>query len=370
MNHEKLCCSVCLDLVKDPVTISCGHNYCMSCIKCRKIFILRPELVKNTMLAELVEDSKIPGIQPAPADLCYAGPEDVSCDACTGKKLKALKSCLVCLVSYCKQHLQPHYDSSAFDKHKLIKPSNRLKGNICSTHNEMMKMFCRTDQKCICYLCCVNEHKRHNTIEMQKEFEVILQNVHRRIQTKEGEVNVLRKEIEEILQSSDSAEKDIETIINELVSFIKEKGSNLKQQINFQQKTEERRVNKLQNKLKQEITELKRQEEELKPLSYTVDHTEFLCSYSQIPKLTDSIDSPSFRICPVKYLDNLERAVSEARDKLKMFLSEEWNEQNQLLGRISHHFFTMPPCSFILYTAPFSLSHAYNITQIGVGQAV
>nr|XP_024654897.1 E3 ubiquitin/ISG15 ligase TRIM25-like [Maylandia zebra] len=240
MNHEKLCCSVCLDLLKDPVTISCGHNYCMSCIKvhwnkeepkgiyscpqCRKIFIPRPALVKNSMLAELVEDSKIPGIQPVSADLCYAGPEDVSCDVCTEKKLKAVKSCLVCLVSYCEQHLQPHYNS-AFDKHKLVKPSNRLKGNICSTHNEMMKMFCRTDQKCICYLCCVNEHKRHNTIEMQKEFEVILQIVHRRIQTKETEVNVLGKEIEDILQSSDSAEKDIETIINELVSFIKKKGS-------------------------------------------------------------------------------------------------------------------------------------------------
>ncbi|KAL4007358.1 hypothetical protein ACER0C_001210 [Sarotherodon galilaeus] len=348
MDHEKLCCSVCLDLLKDPVTISCGHNYCMSCIKvhwnkedpkgiyscpqCRKVFIPRPALVKNTMLAELVEDLKTPGIQPA-SDLCYAGPEDVSCDVCTGKKLKAVKSCLVCLVSYCEQHLQPHYDSSAFEKHKLVKPSNRLKGNICSTHNEVMKMFCRTDQKCICYLCCVNEHKDHNTvpveeerIEMQKEFEVILQNVQRRIQTREGEVNVLRKEIEEILQSSDSVVKDIETIINELVSFIKEKGSNLKQQIKSEQKTEERRVNELQNKLKQEITELKRQEEELKQLSYTEDHIEFLRIYSQMPKLTDSTDSPSFRICPVKYLEDLERAMSEARDKLKMFLSEEWSK--------------------------------------------
>uniref|UniRef100_A0A669CYP4 RING-type domain-containing protein n=1 Tax=Oreochromis niloticus TaxID=8128 RepID=A0A669CYP4_ORENI len=287
---EKLCCSVCLDLLKDPVTIPCGHNYCMSCIRvhwnkedpkgiyscpqCRKIFIPRPALVKNTMLAELVEDLKTPGIQPA-------------------SKLKA-------------QHLQPHYDSS---------------------------MFCRTDQKCICYLCCVNEHKDHNTvpveeerIEMQKEFEVILQNVQRRIQTREGEVNMLRKEIEEILQSSDSVAKDIETIINELVSFIKEKGSNLKQQIKSEQKTEERRVSELQNKLKQEITELKRQEEELKQLSFTEDHIEFLRIYSQMPKLTDSTDSPTFRICPVKYLEDLERAMSEARDKLKMFVSEEWSK--------------------------------------------
>ncbi|XP_013770814.1 tripartite motif-containing protein 16-like protein [Pundamilia nyererei] len=44
------------------------------------------------MLAELVEDLKISGHQAASADLCYAGPEDVSCDVCTEEKLKAVKS--------------------------------------------------------------------------------------------------------------------------------------------------------------------------------------------------------------------------------------------------------------------------------------
>ncbi|XP_037609335.1 tripartite motif-containing protein 16-like [Sebastes umbrosus] len=211
MDGEKLCCSICLDLLKDPVTISCGHNYCMSCIKshwdeedpkeiyscpqCRQTFGPRPALVRNTMLADLVEELKKTGLQAAPADHCYAGPGDVVCDFCTGRKLKALKSCLQCLVSYCEQHLQPHYEVVPLKKHKLVDPSKKLQENICTRHNEVMKIFCRTDQQCICYLCSMDEHKGHDTVsaaaemtEKQKELGASRQKIQQRIQNREKDV--------------------------------------------------------------------------------------------------------------------------------------------------------------------------------------
>ncbi|XP_035987250.1 E3 ubiquitin/ISG15 ligase TRIM25-like [Fundulus heteroclitus] len=347
LDRETFSCSICLDLLKDPVAIPCGHSYCMKCIKnfwdeedqkgihscpqCRKTFLPRPELSKNTMLAALVEQLKKTGLQAAPADLCYAGPEDVACDSCSGRKLKAIKSCLVCLASFCEKHLQPHYDVAPLKKHKLVEPSKNLQENICSRHDEVMKMFCRTDQKCICYLCSVDEHKGHDTVsaaaertERQRELEVRRENIQQRIQDREKDVKLLQQELEAIKHSADKTVEDSEKIFTQLIRLIQKRSSDVKQQIRSQQETEGSRVKELQEKLEQEITELKRKDAELKQLSDTEDHNQFLHNYPSLSALSESTHSSSIKIRPLSYFEDVTAAVSELRDQLQDILRDAW----------------------------------------------
>ncbi|XP_039662941.1 tripartite motif-containing protein 16-like [Perca fluviatilis] len=345
LDQETFSCSICLDLLKDPVTTPCGHSYCMDCIKshwdgedrkysyscpqCRKTFTPRPVLLKSTMLADLVEELKKTGLQAAPADHCYAGAEDVTCDFCTGRKLKAHKSCLQCLASYCEKHLQPHYESETFKKHKLVEPSKKLQENVCSRHDEVMKIFCRTDQQLICSLCLMEEHKGHNTVsveaertERQKKLEGSQHNIQQRIQDREKDVKLLQQQAEAINLSADKAVKDSEKIFTELIRLLEKRSSDVKQQVRSQQKREVSRVKELQEKLEQEITELKRRDAELKKLSHTEDLNQFLHNYPSLSPLSQS--ASSIHIRPLSCFEDVTAAVSEVRDKLQDVLREKW----------------------------------------------
>ncbi|KAM9845356.1 tripartite motif-containing protein 16-like [Aulostomus maculatus] len=352
LDRENFSCSICLDLLKDPVTIPCGHSYCMGCIntiwdennayccpQCRQAFTPRPVLVKSTMLAVLVDELKKTGMeQAAPADHCYAGPGDVPCDVCTGRKLKALKSCLVCFVSYCEKHLQPHYDLPPLKKHKLVVPCEKLQENICVCHDEVMKMFCRSDQQCICYLCSLDEHKGHDIVstaaeraKRQKDLEDSRQMIQQRIQDREKDAKVLQQEMKSINVSADKAVVSSETSFTELVRLVEKRSSDVMHQIRTQQRTEVGRVKERQEKLEQEIQDLKRKDAELKQLAHTEDHSHFLLSYSALSQLGNS---SSFNIRPLHYFDNVTAAVSETRDTIKNILDERTSNIFQMVTQI------------------------------------
>ncbi|XP_045561957.1 tripartite motif-containing protein 16 [Salmo salar] len=351
LDQDQFCCSVCLDIMKKPVTIPCGHSYCRSCIEdcwdqdvlkgvyscpqCRQTFTPRPVLKRNTVLAEVVEKLKKTGLQAAPPPaLCYAGPGDVACDVCTGtRKQKALMSCLVCLASYCETHLQPHYESPAFKKRKLVKATAQLQEKICSHHDKLLEVYCRTDQQCICMLCTMDEHKGHDTVsaaaertEKQRQLGMSQQKVQQRFQEREKELKELQQAVESFKHSAQAAVEDSDQIFTELIRSIERRSSEVKELIRAQEKAQVSEAEGLLEQLKQEIAELRKRSTELEQLSHTEDHIHFLQSYQSLSSISVSSDLPSIVVRPLQYFGDVSKTVSELREKLEDFVKGEWTK--------------------------------------------
>nr|CAP08977.1 fish virus induced TRIM protein [Oncorhynchus mykiss] len=331
LDQDQFCCSVCLDLLKEPVTTICGHSYC----QCRETFIPRPNLRKNNMLAELVEKLRKTGLQAAPPPaLFYTGPGDVVCDVCTGtRKQKALMSCLACLASYCETHLQPHYESPAFKKHKLVKATAQLQEKICSHHDKLLEVYCRTDQQCICLLCVMDEHKGHDTVsaaaertEKQRQLGMSQQKVQHRFQERKKELKELQQAVESFKRSAQSAVEDSDYIFTELICSIERRRSEVKKLIRAQEKAQVSQAEGLLEQLKQEIAELRKRSTELEQLSHTEDHIHFLQSFQSISSISVSSDIPSIVVHPLQYFGDVSKTVSELREKLEDFLKGEWTK--------------------------------------------
>ncbi|KAL1262255.1 hypothetical protein QQF64_007520, partial [Cirrhinus molitorella] len=326
----------CLDLLKDPVAIPCGHSYCKSCItdcwdqedqmrvyscpQCRQTFNSRPALSRNTMLAKVVEKLKK---RKRPAD-CYAG--DVQCDVCLERKYKAVKSCLVCLNSYCQNHLEQHESLFKKKRHNLTDATGRLQEMICQKHEKILEVFCRTDQKCICVLCTMYEHKNHDTVsaeeqrtEKQKQLKKMQKTFQQRIQQREEDVQQLREAVESHKRSAQTAVEDSERIFTELIRSIERSCSKLIRLIRDQEKTAVSRAEGRLERLEQEINDLKRRDAELEQLSHTQDHIQFLQSFQSLSSPPESTDVNDDLFSSLISFDDLRESVHQLRDKLKNF---------------------------------------------------
>ncbi|XP_062864530.1 tripartite motif-containing protein 16-like [Trichomycterus rosablanca] len=364
-------CSVCLETLKVPVTILCGHtharqiiNNCWdqeddkgtySCPQCRQTFTPRPVVRKNIILANVVENLKKRELQ---GSLPF-GPDNVDCDYCKERNSKAVKSFLVCLASFCESHLQPHYESPAFKN-----PKRRLQDQICSQHNKLLEVYCHTDQQCICTLCMLDNHKGHDTIsaaaertEKQVKILCIQRKFKKQIQNREKELCELINAVKSHKCSAQTAVKNIERICTKLINSINRRCCELKDLIRDRETAEVSRAENILKQVKQQIVELKRKGAELEQLSHTADPVHFLQNFQSLSAPAGSAESAAITISPFLSFDDVTKSVSQLIEKVEEF----WKEQcEKIPDEVKKVRITSPPEpeireDFLQYFCQFTL---------------
>ncbi|XP_071376740.1 finTRIM family, member 82 isoform X2 [Centroberyx affinis] len=340
-------CPLCVSLLRDPVAIPCGHSFCMDCIsgywneadytgiyicpQCKITFTQRPVLRPNatlTMVAEKIKKSGL-NLNAAPGNT-YAGPSDVPCDFCSGKKLKAVKSCLNCLASYCEKHLKPHYESATFKRHKLVDELGNLDRKICPQHQKSLELFCRTDQMCICAICTVSEHRGHDIVsaeaersEKQKLLGVSQAEIRQKCQERVKELEELRTAVDSLKSSAQRAMVESQKMFEDMIRSIERMRSEVTKLIGINEKSAFNQAEALVERLEQEIDELKKKESGLKQLYSTEDHIHFLQNFNYLCTPTDDGFIPRVTVNPDFSFGAARKAVAEIKEHLEEFGREE-----------------------------------------------
>ncbi|KAG8432206.1 hypothetical protein GDO86_016739 [Hymenochirus boettgeri] len=274
---EELTCSVCLSLFEAPVTIPCGHNFCGFCLEltwqgvsefqcpqCRCLFPRKPDLKKNTILSNLVNqlramrgdtEEPVKGGEPLP-------PDTVLCDSCM--KVGAARTCLICMASFCPEHLQPHLESPAFIDHQLVRPLSDLHLRKCPDHNKLLDYYCPEHSQCICCYCLA-EHKQCHTCSLQegktnKElfYRDILRSLNRKIGNAENILVEMTAEQRQVMDITKKKKELLEGEYEEMKTLIEHEKRKSMKKI----EDEERRVNNNFTST-QRIMDKKKQEFEL-----------------------------------------------------------------------------------------------------------
>ncbi|XP_034736139.1 E3 ubiquitin-protein ligase TRIM21-like [Etheostoma cragini] len=339
LTEDQFLCSICLDVFTDPVAIPCGHNFCKTCItqhwdinvqcqcpNCKKVFYTKPELHVNTFISEMASQFRQSAQQKASSSSSErqeSRPGEVPCDVCTGTKLKALKSCLVCLVSYCETHLEPHLTMSGLKRHQLIDPVENLEGRMCTKHDKPLELFCKTDQMCVCMLCTVLDHKTHDVVPLKEGYEEKKAELGKSEAEIQQMIQKRRLKIQEIKHSVELSEEDADReiadgvqVFTSLKESVERSQAELIETIKEKQRETEKQAEGFITELEQEISELKKRSTEVEQLSRSEDHLHFLQSFTSLNAAPPTKDWTQVTVRPPSFLGTVRKAVNQVEEML------------------------------------------------------
>lgn len=110
--EEDLTCTVCCDIFEDPVVLSCSHSVCEDCLK-----------------------------------NYWGTKESQECPLCRRRSSRDNPPVCIALKNLCEAYTN----------------QKKLFGELCPTHQERFKLFCKDDKELLCVVCRDSkEHKTHD----------------------------------------------------------------------------------------------------------------------------------------------------------------------------------------------------------------
>ncbi|XP_040906338.1 tripartite motif-containing protein 14-like [Toxotes jaculatrix] len=245
--EEGLKCPVCQDFFTDPVTLQCGHNFCLTCIQavwetdgpnegpffCPECQIFLPSdltLEINTSLQTKVKDfiangSSIAQLQTTSSSRATKSPSTVLCDHCIEMSSVAIRTCLTCDASLCQAHALLHEQRSALREHSVVEVTGDPLSLKCRDHRDELKLFCMEEKVPVCCLCVlVGMHKNHKAYQLHEacaHFKGMLETTMNQLLKRRSEAELAIKDLESLYTQTVNSAADFRERISDKYSRIR-----------------------------------------------------------------------------------------------------------------------------------------------------
>ncbi|XP_031164464.2 tripartite motif-containing protein 35-like [Sander lucioperca] len=222
-SEEDLCCPVCHDVFRNPVVLTCSHNFCKDCLQS-----------------------------------WWRQKQAQECPVCKTTSSNSNPPCYLVLKNLCE----------AF----LLERDQRASEALCSLHSEKLKLFCLDHQQPVCLICLHSE--THSNHRIRPVDEVTRQH-RKQLQETLCSLKEKLKGLEQVKMKFDQTEKHVKVHARRLESLIKDQFKKFHQ---FLEEEEEARLAALREEEEQKSQRMKEKMEalsrEIAALSDTVRATE------------------------------------------------------------------------------------------------
>ncbi|XP_050962577.1 nuclear factor 7, brain-like [Labeo rohita] len=271
VSAEELSCSVCCEIFKDPVVLSCSHSVCKECLQ--KFWRIK---------------------------------ETRECPVCRRRSSNRDPPCNLVLKNLCESFLK--------DRNKSLSIGSE---EICSLHSEKLKLFFLEDKQPVCLVCRDSQKHINHTFRPISEV----------VPSYKEELNTILKSLQEKLEDNENIKGEFEKTIQHIKSQVELTEHQIKQQFEklhqFLRDEEEATITALREEEEQKKQMMKEKLEEINrhisTLSQTIKDTEemmkdndicflqkFPVSIERVQILQPDPQTPSGALIHVpRYLGNL-----------------------------------------------------------------
>ncbi|XP_043979146.1 tripartite motif-containing protein 16-like protein [Gambusia affinis] len=310
INH--LSCPICTNLLRNPTTIPCGHNFCRDCIQgrwgakqrdvscpeCRRRFPSRPCLIRNTTLAEMVRDTE-------------RGPN---------RKRKE--------------------EESAEAQLKRGRSSADMSGfTLCWRHNKPLDVYCYTDWEIVCADCAAARHSGHRLGPVmeererkQNELKILQTKLRETLQEQQKQQQNMKKRFNQIEKEAKKTKDDCETVIVEVIDCLQTHCLSVRKLVEDQAKAAAAQINVALEDLEMKIEEKKKMLDDLDLLAQSDNSVVFLQEW---PSMQSHCENVLLLSCNESsedrrsQFDVTKRAIEQIGRKLEDFCHQQFASISQ-----------------------------------------